>query len=261
MRIPIVKGVIDRRLLVNYRVAPEVLQPMLPPPFRPKLQGEYAVAGICLICLRNVRPRWLPGFMGVSSENAAHRIAVEWDSVDGIREGVYIPRRDTSSKLNAWAGGRFFPGEHQHARFVCREEHERFDLDVRSDDGKTHIALHAETTDALSPQSAFPSVGEASRFFERGSLGYSATRDPGRFDGLELQCLNWHVQPLGVSRIQSSYFDDATRFPVGTAVFDCALLMRNVHHEWHGRDTMCCRSTESALTPPAHAARGEARSA
>jgi len=261
MRIPIIKGVIERRILVNYRVDPEALRPLLPSPFRPKLQGVHAVAGICLIRLRRIRPRWLPGFVGISSENAAHRIAVEWDSPDGVREGVFIPRRDTSSKLNALAGGRLFPGEHQHARFVCREENDRFDLDIQSDDGKTRIAIVAETSDALNSQSVFPSMEHASRFFERGSLGYSVTRDRGRLDGLELQCLNWQVQPLSVSQVRSSYFDDSTRFPAGTAEFDCALLMRNVHHEWHGRDTMCCHPTEVALTQPALAARGEARSA
>jgi hypothetical protein len=163
--------------------------------------------------------------------------------------------------LNALVGGRLFPGEHQHATFACHEDHDRFDLDIRSDDGKTHISLKAQTTDSLCPKSVFPNVGDASRFFEQGSLGYSVTRDPGRFDGLELQCLNWQVQPLSVSQVRSSYFDDTTRFPSGTAAFDCALLMRNVHHEWHGRDTMCCQSTESALTPQSPAARGVARSA
>lgn len=244
MRIPIVKGVIERRILVNYRVVPEVLQAMLPAPFRPKLQGAYAIAGICLIRLAHIRPRWLPRFMGIASENAAHRIAIEWDSPDGVREGVFIPRRDTSSRWNSLAGGRIFPGEHQHAKFICHEDQERFDLDIRSDDGKTRIALHAEAAEGLSPQSVFGSLNEASRFFEHGSLGYSATRDATRFDGLELQCLSWEVQPLHVSEVHSSYFDDTARFPAGTATFDCALLMRNVHHEWHGRDSMCCPDTK-----------------
>ncbi|MEA2492488.1 MAG: hypothetical protein QOJ29_399 [Thermoleophilaceae bacterium] len=40
--------------------------------------------------------------LGLRSENASHRIAVEWDTAVGIRTGVYIPRRDTGSGLNAW---------------------------------------------------------------------------------------------------------------------------------------------------------------
>jgi hypothetical protein len=30
----------------------------------------------------------------------------------------------------------------------------------------------------------------------------------------------------------SSYFTDHTRFPAGTIAFDCALIMRNIAHEW-----------------------------
>src|SRR5271166_5258662 len=37
-----------------------------------------------------------------------------------IREGVYVPRRDSNSWLNAPAGGRIFPAIHHHARFTIR---------------------------------------------------------------------------------------------------------------------------------------------
>lgn len=73
MRIPVVRGVIDRRILANYRVDPDVLAQLLPAPLRPKLTRGHAVAGICLIRLTGVRPRWLSAWLGVSSENAAHR--------------------------------------------------------------------------------------------------------------------------------------------------------------------------------------------
>ena len=33
MQIPIIRGVIDRRVLVNYRIAPEVLAQVCPTPF------------------------------------------------------------------------------------------------------------------------------------------------------------------------------------------------------------------------------------
>src|SRR5687767_8524173 len=106
MRLPLIRGVIDRRILVNYRVDPAVLAPTLPPPFRPKLYQGHGMVGICLIRLRSVRPQFLPAWLGISSENAAHRAAVEWDDGGRVREGVYIRRRDTSSRLNALAGGR-----------------------------------------------------------------------------------------------------------------------------------------------------------
>ncbi len=56
MRLPVIRGVIDRRILVNYRVDPDVMARIVPSPFRPQIVGGYAIAGICLIRLRRIRP-------------------------------------------------------------------------------------------------------------------------------------------------------------------------------------------------------------
>ena len=68
MRMPKVHGVIRRRILVNFRVAPEVIQRLLPDPFRPKLHRGQAIAGICLIRLEDIRPVRFPRMVGFSSE-------------------------------------------------------------------------------------------------------------------------------------------------------------------------------------------------
>lgn len=82
MRLPTITGIIRRRMLVNFRVDPDVMQRLLPGRFRPKLHEDYAVAGICLIRLEHIRPKLLPPIAGLSSENAAHRVAVLWEDED-----------------------------------------------------------------------------------------------------------------------------------------------------------------------------------
>ena len=235
------RGIIDRRILANYRVDPDSLRRVLPSPLRPSLVGGFAVAGICLIRLKKVRPRGVPAFMGVSSENAAHRIAVEWDDEDagGVRQGVYIPRRDTSSRLNVLAGGRLFPGVHHHARFDVAERGDAFHVAMVSDDGQTRVSIDARRADDLPGDSIFGGTDEASEFFRKGSLGYSPSGERGRLDGLELHTLSWSVEPLAVERIESSFFDDHGIWPTGAVQFDCALLMRRIAHEWHERSPMC----------------------
>ena len=175
MQIPIIRGIIDRRILVNFRVDPQVLAKVLPPPFRPKLVNGKGMAGVCLIRLKNIRPRFLPSFLGISSENAAHRIAVEWDQDGKIREGVFIPRRDTSSRLNTLLGGRLFPGEHNHAAFRVEEKDDHYRVALDSDDGKTHLLVDGHLAQDVPAKSIFGSLKEASDFFERGALGYSVT--------------------------------------------------------------------------------------
>src|SRR5947207_11591596 len=146
MKLPRVHGIIRRRLLVNYRLDPDVAQRQLPGTFRPKLHDGYAIAGICLIRLENIRPKRFPAIAGFSSENAAHRFAVTWD---GDREGVYIPRRDSSSLINHLAGGRLFPGEHQRAYFDVTDDGTHVDLAMRSADDAVHVHVSASAATSL----------------------------------------------------------------------------------------------------------------
>jgi hypothetical protein len=234
MRIPVIKGTIKRRLLVNFRANPTVVQRLLPKPFRPKLHRGHSLVGICLIRLEQIRPAGLPGVLGLSSENAAHRIAVEWEDAAGIqREGVFIPRRDTGSVLNRVAGGRVFPGEHHLARFSVVDSGGHIDFSMQSRDGSVAVRVIGDDSDSLPSSSCFSSLVEASSFFEGGSLGYSVTRDGGRLDGLLLRTLDWRLRALTVTEVHSSYFADSQRFSAGSIEFDHALVMRDIVHEWH----------------------------
>ena len=240
MKIPTIHGVIDRRILVNYRVAPAVLAGILPQPFRPQLVDGWGVAGICLIRLKDIRPRFVPKIAGLSSENAAHRIAVKWNARADVRHGVYIPRRDTSSRLNHIAGGRLFPGVHHLANFDVAESDSNYRIEMTSRDGNAHVSVDATTTNELPDGSVFGSIQEASNFFEQGALGYSPSGNRSRFDGLELCTKSWQVQPLRVSHVESSFFDDLNIFPTNSVQFDCALLMHGIDHAWHSREALCC---------------------
>ena len=234
MKIPVIKGTIKRRLLVNFRADPAVVQRILPQPFRPKLHRGYAVVGVCLIRLEQIRPVGLPRALGLASENAAHRIAVEWADAGGIgREGVFIPRRDTGSFLNRLAGGRVFPGEHHPAQFSVVDIGGHVELSMRSLDGAVSVRVVGDEADTWPANSHFTSLAEASSFFEGGSLGYSVTSEGGRLDGLLLRTLDWRVGALSITEVQSSFFSDRQRFPAGSIEFDHALIMRDLLHEWH----------------------------
>lgn len=181
MRAPVIQGIIRRRILLNFRVEPEVVQRHLPHPFKPKLMRGWAIAGVCLIRLERIRPRLVRLPIGITSENAAHRVAVVWTDEQGHQhEGVYIPRRDTNAIANYVAGGRLFPGEHHKASFQVKEADGSIDLRLKSNDGLVSVEICGSPGDALPPSSAFASIEEASAFFERGCYGYSATRDGGR---------------------------------------------------------------------------------
>ena len=244
MKIPIIRGVIERRILVNYQVDPGAIRRMLPGGLEPKIIKDVCIGGICLIRLREIRPRLIPKVFGARSENAAHRIAVVLP--DGS-EGVYIPRRDTSSRLNALTGGRLFPGRHDLSHFAVREDDERFEVSLEDRHGTALLRVTASLADRLPEGSVFSSIKEASAFFEVGSLGYSPSNETGRLDGLELRTKSWRMVPLDVEHVRSAFFENSRRFPPGSIQFDSALLMRDIQHEWHTSKPLYCGELQHAV--------------
>jgi len=229
VKIPTITGTIDRRILVNFVVEPEAIRKVVPEPFSPKIVNGKAIAGICLIRLKHVRPKGLPAFIGIGSENGAHRIAVEWREGDELKEGVFIPRRDSSSTFNTIAGGNIFPGKHFKAKFEVRENDTEYHVSFVSSDG-TSISVDAALTDQLNEGSIFKDMDEASAFFKKGAAGYSPNGE--KYEGLLLNTYRWDIKPLKVTSVHSNFFEDESLFPKGSAKFDNALLMTNIDHEW-----------------------------
>ncbi len=229
MKIPTIKGIIERRILINFVADPGYVQNILPAPFRPKLYQGKAIVGICLIRFKKLRPKGFPVFLGISSENGAHRIAVEWEEKGQKRQGVYIPRRDTSLRLNTILGGRLFPGKHYLAKFNVITDQDHYHIDFTSSD-QTYVAIDARKTDQFPENSIFKTLDNVSAFFEQGSVGYSPNGNC--YEGLQLQTREWQVQALNVAQVRSGFFEDKTIFPEGSIQFDNAILMENIAHEW-----------------------------
>jgi hypothetical protein len=118
---------------------------------------------------------------------------------------------------------------------------------MQSRDQSVRVRLAGKVVAGLPAASTFTSIEDASRFFQAGSLGYSVTRDVHKLHGLHLQTDGWHVQPLELENVSSSFFEDSHRFPPGSAVFDSALIMRNLSHRWHAAGDLPCVPTPANL--------------
>lgn len=241
--IPTLRATMERRILVNYRFDPGVLAAWLPPPFRPALVNGYGVAGICLIRLGDIRPSGLPKSLGLTTENAAHRAAVEWDTPDGPVTGVYIPRRDTSSRIAAVLGGRVFPGCQHLATFGVEESPDRFRIQIASADATVHVLVGAHRTERVMDGSIFPDLEAASRFFRQAPVGYAATASPRVFDGVGLGTETWKFGPLALDELESSLFDDARLFPPDYVQPDSAFWMGGMATTWQRRPQLILGAT------------------
>ena len=220
---------IERRLLINYRVDPEVITRLLPAPFMPRLVDGQAMAGICLLHLRQARPAGLPAQLGIETQGVAHRIAVKWPSADGTMvDGVFIPRRDSGSWMVATAAGKSLAT--RRADFAIMETNDAFDIAMTSRDGGGSLHVIGRVIGDFT-DSALGSLDDALTFFRNGGPGFSPAPH-GRFSGIDLKAASWHFDPLEVTDMKSSWFDDAGRFPTNSVIFDSGLVMRRTLSQW-----------------------------
>lgn len=232
MELPVLSGIIDRRILINYRVKPEAIRPLLPSHLEPLIVNGYGSAGICLLRLKHIGIKYSPSFLRITSENAAHRFLVKFHEGSKEVHGVYIPRRDTDSILNVEIAGRLFSWPHYSALFEVQEENGNYSVKMRSKDDCSTLQVEAQLTEAFPTDSMFESLNHASSYFKRCQVGVSPSTKSRGFKQIELKTKTWDVRPLQVRTLKSSYFEDQALFPKGTIEFDNALLMEGIEHEW-----------------------------
>jgi Uncharacterized conserved protein (COG2071) len=231
--LPTLEGIIARRVLVNFRVDPDVARRLVPAPLEPILQRGACVAGICLIRLERLRPKGLPAALGLASENMAHRIAIRYPTGDGVSDGVFIWRRDTDQALVGLLGGRLFPGVHGRASFQVSEHDGELAMDVSTERREADVTLRVRAAGEWRATPLFPTFDDVVEFFRRGDCGFSCSLHQDRLEGMRLKTLAWKMEPLTVDDVRTAFYADPARFPTGSAVFDGAVVMRGIPHEWH----------------------------
>jgi hypothetical protein len=232
--LPKITGTIDRRILLNYRAPLALVSDLLPGPFEVRSVNGFALIGVCLIRFKALRPAFLPAVMGISSENAAHRISIVWSDDEGTQTGVYVTRRDTNSAFVKLTGGRVFPGVHSHAKFDVEETSDRVAISISDSDGVL-VSLSGQISDEFSSQ-VFASHDEASRYFQDDRIGYSPSRRDVELEGLKLNCHEWVTSNLGID--ESFVREFSALSP--EIQFDHALIMHGISHDWSEVPRLCC---------------------
>ncbi len=110
-----------------------------------------------------------------------------------------VLRNTTASRLNAFAGGRIYPGVHGRADFTVREEADAIRVAFATRDGEVEVDATVEPAAELHGSGLFADLAEASEFFRLGSRGLSPNAGGTHLDG---------------------------------AVLDSALVMRGVAADW-----------------------------
>ncbi|MEZ4829135.1 MAG: DUF2071 domain-containing protein [Bacteroidia bacterium] len=246
MKIPALSGLIQRRILINYRVEPAVLRKLLPAPFEPRLFGNYGIAGICFFDLSQLRIKGLPLSPCISAQIVSHRIAVNWEESGIKKEGLYITQRDTSSTLVHFSGGRFFPSEYSLTGMKFRESFGYYELHLG---GHHPTSFLAKESADFAEGSVFSGLPAAASLFAQNSMEYAPRYENMVFDGIAFRASRHKVQPLHICQMRSSFFENEENFPRGSVFFDHALLMKNIRSEWIALPEMLAPKPSRFLAP------------
>jgi hypothetical protein len=246
-----VEGLMARRLLLNYWLDPDVARRLVPEQFELALVNGFAVAGICLLRLEQMRPHGLPAAVGIASENMAHRVAIRYREGDAWRDGVYIWRRDTDSLLARRLGGLLFPGTFRDAEFRVREGEETLEMEVLTADGAADVRFRAVLGTEWKWSLLFARLNDVEHFFRQADRGFHCAAGGSQLEGVRLHQQRWEMTAVAVAEAHAAYFADQARFPRGTVGFDSAVLLHGVPHYWQALEALPDGVRESGTHEPA----------
>jgi len=113
---------------LHYRISAESLRPHLPTGLFPDTFDGTAWIGIVPFRMVNVRPRWLPATLVLSS---FPEINVRTYVIAGGKPGVWFFSLDAASRPTVFAGRQFFDLPYHFARMQLRRTEDGFDFSSR----------------------------------------------------------------------------------------------------------------------------------
>ncbi len=225
---PTIRGFVERRLLVNYRVDLETLDKALPAPFRAREVGDTreGMGSVCFTQVEDARPSLFPSGMGTTVEAVTHRVSAELrlEGEPTAEHCFYVPQREVSSRLQAIVGRRLLPTKMEQAEITTEENGDGCLVLVEDGIEKVGFEVRETDTDEVDEDSVFYSVESARVFLCEGGVEYS--RSGGSYGGLNCCQDGGEMVPVEVTRARSSYFEKMG------GVLDSAFVIAETEHEW-----------------------------
>ena len=215
-----VTGLIKKCILVNYRIVPDLVEPLIPANCAPKLHGGFAIAGVCIIQFAKVRTKGRMEMLGAAYSTCAHRVAVVWKgSVGTAKQGTHIFQRQSSGPIGKLGGGWLFSSEATPAAFQFDDDGKSVFADVKSKDGTMDFNVAGKSSNLVSKHSGFNTPAEAVAFFGPSS---GEANGPSR----------WSFESLECDTSFSAVFCNKAKFPEDSTFLDSAFIIRDVKYEW-----------------------------
>ncbi len=220
------QGLVESRVMINYKVELSVLRQRLPRPFRPRSVSGYGMAGFDLFRLA---PTGL--WRRKPSLLAVHRIEAEADFEGSRLAGAYVLRCDVPPGLRSRAFRAFFPHVMHTARLHWEETEAGQHLLRIGREQEPWIQVRAHEGKRFPFDSVMGELETASNFFAKSQVWFAPRYSHTLFEQRRWAFSPWEVQPLLIDGLEAPYFRKIMRFPKGAYFFDHALLLKNLHYQ------------------------------
>lgn len=225
-------SLVDRQLLINFRMDPAIVRQFLPVGVEPRVIHGFAIGGICVVRLNK---RKLGPLIRIrESENVAHRFAIcppaATSHESQASSCVYVCRAHTSSRWNSFLGNRILAGRYHRANIDVEESPEVIRVKMTSRDKSSQLSFSGVTGCGHPMESIFSSIGEALRFLEQCSIRRAIESRSSGSNGISHRVSWKQLVPLRTQGLETSFFYDESRFPAGSIEFDSAFILRSREH-------------------------------
>lgn len=240
MHTPPLRGRCKWRALFAWKLDPVVARRLVPAPLRPKLVQGHALAAVDTMGLQGLRPRMVPGPLGLSLGLCSHLIAAEWKDGQRYRDVLYVIRRDVDVHVLGRAGGLLLPGKSHGARIQSNEGLSDISIACHSLDGECQLDLAGHIGARWSSQALFASPAAMMEVLGNRSGGRVAYDEAGKGTLIELEAKPECAEPLTLDRAHSSLFDGGL-VPEGSAELEAGVLLRNLVCVWRSQGRFATR--------------------
>jgi len=219
--------------LVNFAMAPETLAQVLPPPLVPDMYNGHAFLSVVVADMEQMRPAFVPGFLGVTYQQVVYRAVVRC----GDERGVHFLRSDADNRLMVELGNLLSFFRFHQARIVATDGGglRHFDLVA---DPHDHADIHA-TFDLASARrtvpagSVFASVDDAQRFLVELYAAFRPDPDGATVKTVRIKRSAWRVQMVDTPRARFDYMNGSAFFRSDSTRLDSTIYVEDLDYYWH----------------------------
>ena len=228
MHSPPLRGRCAWRALFAWKLDPAFARRMVPAPLRPKLWHGAALGAVDTMGLQGLRPRLVPGPLGLSMAMATHLIAVQWEVEGAWRDALFVLRRDVDVRGLGRAGGLLLPGRTCGARIRVYRDATAIEVESQSSDGKSQLHLVGRSLPQWPDRGLFASGRALMDVLGNRSGGMLAFDEAGRGALVHLDAKPELAEPLAMEVCESNLFGPAR----GVAEPEAAVLLKDLVCVW-----------------------------